>query len=135
MGPLSCPCKSVRTSFCNTNSGLRAYSQSRNPPVLPLSLTLSGFPSSLEVNSTPTLHHVLSLIFPLVTTLPLSLSALNRTSFCPESKDEDLHSGWLQHPKGSVMMLSEGTVTEGEISSKGTSAFTPLGNRSYKFLL
>jgi len=134
VGPLSCHFKSVRTSFCNIKSGLRAYSQSRNPPVLPLSLTLSGFPSSLEANTTPTLHHVLSLIFPLVTTLPLSLSALNKTSFCPESKDEDLHSGWLQHPKGAVAVFNEGNVTEGEISSKGTSAFSLLGNRSYEIL-
>ncbi|KAJ3517801.1 hypothetical protein NLJ89_g285 [Agrocybe chaxingu] len=36
-----------------------------------------------------------------------------------KSKDEDLHSGWLQHPKGSVLLLTESAVTEGGIFNKG----------------
>ncbi|CAA7267982.1 unnamed protein product [Cyclocybe aegerita] len=94
--------------------------RSRTPPVLPLSFTLAGFPPPLgDSSTTPTLHHVLSQLFPLVTTVPLSLNNLNNTSSCPESKDEDLHSGWLQHPKGSILLLTESAVTEGGIFNKG----------------
>jgi Mini-chromosome maintenance replisome factor len=86
----------------------------------PLSLTISHFPSpSNENTSTLALFHVLSQILPIVSVLPLSLDLLNNTSFYPESKDEDLHSGWLQHPKGSVIICTEGGVSEGSIAQKG----------------
>lgn len=94
--------------------------QSRVPPMYPLSLTISHFPSdSNERASPPALFHVLSQILPMVSVLPLSLNMLNDTSFYPESKDEDLHSGWLQHPKGSVIICTEGGVSEGSIIQKG----------------
>ncbi|KDR81393.1 hypothetical protein GALMADRAFT_134836 [Galerina marginata CBS 339.88] len=94
--------------------------RSRHPPVLPLSLTISRFPSPpSDTGPTPALYHILSHIFPLVTALPLTLDAINSTPFYPESKDEDLHSGFLQQPKGSILLLTEGGVTEGGISSKG----------------
>lgn len=51
--------------------------------------------------------------------MPLSLDILDKVSFCPESKDEDLHSGQLQLPKGSILLLNEGAVTEGGIFNKG----------------
>ena len=95
--------------------------QSRVPPMCHLSLTISHFPSvSNEQTSTPALVHVLSQILPMVSVLPLSLNLLNNTSFRPESKDEDLHSGWLQHPKGSVIICTEGGVSEGNIVQNGT---------------
>ncbi|KAF5386600.1 hypothetical protein D9615_001723 [Tricholomella constricta] len=93
--------------------------QSRTPPILPLTLTLSRFPSPADANSMPALSHVLSQIFPIVTTLPLSLNTLNTTSFAPEFKTEDLHSGWLQLPSGSVCLVTEGGVTEGGVSQRG----------------
>ena len=86
-GQLRGPTQQRRNQFPRFYRAIQWMSSPRN------CLTLSGFPSSLEVNSTPTLHHVLSLIFPLVAALPLPLSALNGTSFCPEPRDEDLHSG------------------------------------------
>ncbi|KAH6918815.1 putative alanine racemase-domain-containing protein [Coprinopsis sp. MPI-PUGE-AT-0042] len=87
---------------------------SRSPPLLPLSLTLSGF--NLEVQA---LADVVSQLVPLCTTLPLSLHHVNDTSFYPESKEEDLHSGWLQLPKGSLCIISELALTEGTISERG----------------
>ncbi|KAF8163088.1 hypothetical protein B0H34DRAFT_694085, partial [Crassisporium funariophilum] len=94
--------------------------RARHPPILPPSLTISRFPAPADkLASTPALCHVLSQILPLVSTIPLSLTTLNETPFCPESKDEDLHSGWLQHPKGATLVLTEGAVTEGGIFNKG----------------
>ncbi|KAF9532404.1 putative alanine racemase-domain-containing protein [Crepidotus variabilis] len=95
--------------------------QSRKPPILPLSLTISGFPPPANISAIPTLQHVLGLIFPMVSTIQLSLDTLNTTPFCPESKDEDLHSGWLQLPVGSIVILNEGAVTEGTVSNRGVS--------------
>jgi hypothetical protein len=62
---------------------------------------------------------VLSQILPLLTTLPLSLETLNNKVLAPESKEEDLHSGWLQLPRGSVCIVTEGGVTEGTILERG----------------
>ncbi|RDB21489.1 Mini-chromosome maintenance complex-binding protein [Hypsizygus marmoreus] len=94
--------------------------QSRTPPILPLTLTLSHFPSPGAGQTTiPALTHVLAQIFPLVSTLPISLHTLNDTSFAPESKNEDLHSGWLQLPAGSVCVVTEGGVTEGGVFERG----------------
>ena len=94
--------------------------QSRVPPLYPLSLTISLFPStSNQQTSTLALFHVLSQILPMISGLPLSLDLLNYTSFYPESKDEDLHSGWLQHPRGSVIICTEGGITEGTLAQKG----------------
>jgi hypothetical protein len=52
--------------------------------------------------------------------LPLSLAILNTTAFAPESKDENLFSGWLQLPKGSVCVITEDMVTEGVVSERGS---------------
>ncbi|TFK42808.1 mini-chromosome maintenance replisome factor-domain-containing protein [Crucibulum laeve] len=95
--------------------------QSRTPPILPLSLTVSAFPSppAEAPSSTPALCHVLSHLVPLFTTLPLSLNTLNNTSFAPESINENLHSGRLQLPAGSVCVVTESGVTEGIIGEKG----------------
>jgi hypothetical protein len=51
--------------------------------------------------------------------LPLSLDLLNKCRFVPESKDEDLHSGFLQVPSGSVMVVTECGVNEGVLSENG----------------
>ncbi|KAG6816940.1 hypothetical protein H0H87_001455 [Tephrocybe sp. NHM501043] len=95
--------------------------QSRTPPILPLTLTLSRFlsPKDTTTSPTPALVHVLGQVFALLTTLPLSLKALNDTSFLPESKNEDLHSGWLQLPKGTVCLITESGVTEGKVTERG----------------
>jgi hypothetical protein len=101
------------------------HRQSRSPPILPPSLTLSRFPSLTPdpdpktTAATPGLSHVLSHILPSLTTLPLSLHILNTTSFAPESKNEDLYSGWLQLPPGSVCVVTEGGVTEGGVFERG----------------
>lgn len=123
---LECTC-SFRCSLSLLTCAPRR--QSRNPPLLPPSITLSHFPSP-PVPSTsasqsgkaciPTLSHVLSQLLPLTRTLPLSLDMLNKVSFAPESKEEDLHSGALQLPQGSVLVITEGGVQEGKLVERGT---------------
>ncbi|KAG6878774.1 hypothetical protein C0993_008073 [Termitomyces sp. T159_Od127] len=93
--------------------------QSRTPPILPLSLTISRFPSPSASNTIPALSHVLSQVLALLTTIPLSLETINNTPFAPESKNEDLHSGWLQLPRGSACLVTEGEVTEGKVFERG----------------
>ncbi|KAJ3553347.1 hypothetical protein NM688_g3664 [Phlebia brevispora] len=105
--------------------------ESRNPPLLPPSITLSHFPSPpipssapsneapLPPTDSPTLSHVLSQLLPLSSTLPLSLELFNKVPFAPESKDEDLHSGVLQLPKGSVLLVTEGGIREGKLVERG----------------
>ncbi|KAJ7074392.1 hypothetical protein C8F01DRAFT_1043556 [Mycena amicta] len=91
--------------------------QTRTPPLLPPSLTISKFPSPSGSSccKTPKLSAVLSRLFPMVDALQLSLDTINTSSFCPESKNEDLHSGRLQLPRGTVCVVTEGGVTEGSI--------------------
>ncbi|TRM59431.1 hypothetical protein BD626DRAFT_462490 [Schizophyllum amplum] len=94
--------------------------QSRNPPILPPSLTLSRFPAPPPGSTNlPTLRHALSLLFPSVSAIPLSLETINTTQFAPESRDEDLVSGWLQLPKGSVCLITEGGLSEGGVTERG----------------
>ncbi|KAJ7184146.1 putative alanine racemase-domain-containing protein [Mycena filopes] len=93
--------------------------QSRTPPLLPLSLTISKFPPPPAIESTPCLSAVLSHLLPMVITLPLSLEVLNNSSFSPESKNEDLHSGRLQLPPGCACVVTEGGVTEGGVFDRG----------------
>ncbi|KAI9056684.1 hypothetical protein FKP32DRAFT_1598956 [Trametes sanguinea] len=101
--------------------------QSRNPPLLPPSLVISRFPPPPPIPSTtttapvlpPTLATVLQLLLPLTHTLPLSLDTLNKSQFVPESKDEDLHAGVLQLPQGTVLLVTEGGVREGQLLERG----------------
>ncbi|THV01714.1 hypothetical protein K435DRAFT_775943 [Dendrothele bispora CBS 962.96] len=94
--------------------------QSRTPPILPPSLTLSRFPSPPTPSlCTPVLCAVITHLFPAVTLLPLSLGTINDSCFMPESREEDLHSGWLQLPRGSICLVTESGVTEGDINEKG----------------
>ncbi|KAL0947281.1 hypothetical protein HGRIS_013401 [Hohenbuehelia grisea] len=100
--------------------------QSRTPPILPPSLNISRFPppSTLSKDSTspapePILPTLLSYILPTVTSVPLSLNTINTTDFYPQSKDEDLHAGWLQLASGSTMCLWEGGLSEGGVNEKG----------------
>ncbi|KAF7304631.1 hypothetical protein MKEN_01177000 [Mycena kentingensis (nom. inval.)] len=99
--------------------------QSRTPPILPPSLTISNFPSS---DTRPKLLFVLAQLFPIVDGLELSLDMINTSSFAPESKNEDLHSGRLQLPRGSVCVVSEGGVTEGGIVQRGMQNLQALQN-------
>ncbi|KAJ7702444.1 putative alanine racemase-domain-containing protein [Mycena rosella] len=93
--------------------------QSRTPALLPPSLTISRFPPPSAQSLAPSLSTVLSHLLPIVVTLPLSLDVLNNSSFAPESKNEDLHSGRLQIPRGSVCVVTEGGVTEGGVFDRG----------------
>jgi len=101
------------------------HRQSRNPPILPLSLTLTCFPSpSSSSLPHPTLSHMMSLLLPLSVTLPLSLPLLNTSTFTPESKNEDLHAGYLQLPAGCTVLITESGVAEGKLIEKGVMPFT-----------
>ena len=63
---------------------------------------------------------MLKLLLPLADTLPLSLDTLNTKRFVPESQEEDLHAGLLQLPQGTVMLITEGDVREGQLLERGT---------------
>lgn len=103
--------------------------QSRSPPILPLSITISHFPVSLpfEPNAStnkpetrsPTLSHALAELLPISVQVPLTLSALNAHAFRPTSVDEDLHAGFLQLPAGTVILAAEVGVEEGKLEEKG----------------
>ncbi|KAF9073610.1 mini-chromosome maintenance replisome factor-domain-containing protein [Rhodocollybia butyracea] len=123
--------------------------QSRSPPIMPTSLTISCFPppttraDSSSTSSTasegpftssehtPTLYHVLSFIFPIITHIPLSLPLLNDGVFVPESKprplsddtDEDpedeLYSGILQLAPSTLCVITDSGITEGRINDRG----------------
>jgi len=101
--------------------------QSRTPSILPLSVTISSFPRPPPTPSTssetsilePTLNHILSLILPSVVHLPLSVPFLNESSFSPKSVEEDLHSGVLQLPQGTTVLVSDGAVSEGTLNNAG----------------
>lgn len=109
----------VSASFRIHASPQLPSSQSRNPPILPPSLQLTRFPSPKNVTSTPALSFVLSKLLPLFSVVQLSLEALNNDRFVPESNGEDLSSGYLQVPAGSVMLFTENGVREGNIVEKG----------------
>jgi len=93
--------------------------QSRSPPMLPLSITISQFKNDTQDLVTPTLALALKEILSLSVYLPLSLERLNTQKFAPESVNEDLHGGFLQLPKGTVLLLSDKEVEEGQLSDKG----------------
>ncbi|KAF8636535.1 hypothetical protein AX17_003347 [Amanita inopinata Kibby_2008] len=93
--------------------------QSKNPPILPPPITLSDFPPPPSSTASPTLSAVLSLVFPLLASIPISLHVLNETSFHPYSKNDDLHSGWLQLPRHAVCLITEIAIVEGEVHEKG----------------
>ena len=67
---------------------------------------------------------MLDLLLPLSYTLSLSLDSLNKSKFAPESKDEDLHAGVLQLPQGTVLLVSEGGVREGQLLERGAPLIT-----------
>ncbi len=72
-------------------------------------MTVANFPAHPDhPDAKPVLSSVLSLIFPLLTSTSLSLENLNKDPFCPESKEEDLHSGLLQLTKGTVLIMGRG---------------------------
>ncbi|KAH8102871.1 mini-chromosome maintenance replisome factor-domain-containing protein [Cristinia sonorae] len=100
--------------------------QKRTPPLLQPSMTLSHFPlppsaseGSPSTSSAPIMQKVLSILLPLVRTLPLSIDLLNRVAFEPESVNEDIHSGALQLPQGSVLLVTEHGVQEGKLVERG----------------
>lgn len=67
----------------------------------------------------PGLSHALAEILPSHVFLQLTLDMLNTKSFEPESKDEELRSGILQLPKGTLVLLSEHAIGEGTLNEKG----------------
>ncbi|KAF9239601.1 putative alanine racemase-domain-containing protein [Melanogaster broomeanus] len=91
----------------------------RTVPLLPPSLTISRFPQPSSPAILPTLSHVLEELLPQYLPIPLSLDLLNTTSFQPESKEEDLHSGYLQLPPGTTTLLTESGIQEGKLLERG----------------
>ncbi|KIY67975.1 hypothetical protein CYLTODRAFT_375033 [Cylindrobasidium torrendii FP15055 ss-10] len=93
--------------------------QSRVPPILPHTLSVTRFPASPSPDAVPALSRALSLLFPYVNTIPLTIKSINETPFTPESKNEILHSGWLQQPKGSICVVSDTGMKEGTLNEAG----------------
>ncbi|TDL25050.1 hypothetical protein BD410DRAFT_76463 [Rickenella mellea] len=94
-------------------------SQSRNPPILPPSLTISRFPRPPTSDAAPSLTYVLSELLPRSILVPLSLDLINTINFAPESRDEDLHAGILQLAPGTTVLVTESGIEEGKINEKG----------------
>lgn len=107
--------------------------QSRHPEIIPPSLTISSFPlppSTTSPTPTPTLHHLLRLLLPSTAHLnfPVNLHSWDDPAptkpvpesklvhFAPHSENEDLHSGVLQLPAGTVLTVLEANVREGSWS-------------------
>lgn len=91
--------------------------------MLPPTLAVTRFPPPKSTSITPALIHVLSELLPLASILPLSLDLLNEGQFAPESKDEDLHSGYLQVPSGSTILITESGMGEGILNERGVQDF------------
>ncbi|KAG9318342.1 putative alanine racemase-domain-containing protein [Chiua virens] len=91
----------------------------RAVPLLPPSLTISRFPQPSSPELLSTLSHVLVDLLPRYIVVPLSLDLLNKTPFLPESKEEDLHAGYLQLPLGTTVLLTENAIQEGQLIEKG----------------
>ncbi|KZT26349.1 hypothetical protein NEOLEDRAFT_1113066 [Neolentinus lepideus HHB14362 ss-1] len=96
-----------------------AQVQIKQTHLLPPSLTLSKLPPPPSPSTIPSLCTVLSLLLPQVITLPATLDKLNNEHFVPESKEEDLHSGYLQVPAGTTVVISELGLQEGNLLEKG----------------
>lgn len=94
--------------------------QSRTPPILPLSVTIGSFSDSLDgASNIPTLVHVLRQLIPTVSPLQLTLDTLNGKPFMPTSVDEDVQAGILQHPAGTMFIVSESGIKEGKVTEAG----------------
>ncbi|KAI6126213.1 hypothetical protein EV401DRAFT_2258355 [Pisolithus croceorrhizus] len=91
----------------------------RSMAFLPPSITLSRFPPPPRLNILPTLSYALSELLQKFTPVSLSLELLNTKSFTPESREEDLHSGYLQLPAGTTILLTESALREGNVTEKG----------------
>lgn len=145
MGPLSRCLKSVcfRALYCRTNADFTFHRHSRNPAILPPSLTISSFPlPPTTTDTTPTLHAILRLLVPITVhlNLPLNLHswsapapgatprANDAVHFAPHSENEDLHSGALQLPAGSLLTILEAGVQEGSSHprTRGTLSVLPV---------
>ena len=102
---------------------LLKYRESRNPPIFPLHIALTSFPTpSPEAgSSTPILCDRLREIIPRFSSYAMSLDFLNKSTFSPTSKDEDLHAGVLQVPQSTSLFMTEFGIGEGRIGEKGTS--------------
>lgn len=107
------------------------HSYARTPPILPLSITICKVPippliresSSSSSNSTfaplhqePSIVPLLALLIPSIVHIPLSIPFLNESRMAPISKDEDLHSGALQLPAATVVVVTDSDVSEGTIT-------------------
>jgi len=94
----------------------------RSPPILPLSLTIANVPlpsaSESENLPEPSIKLALGVILPSVIHIPLSISFLNESCMSPVSKEEDLHSGILQLPAGTAVVVSDAYVSEGTLTQR-----------------
>ena len=124
MGFVGCYRESVGTCCYSLTYSNDPCRQSRNPPILPPPIALTHFPSPSSITITPTLAHILSQLVPFFVTLPLSLSLLNTSNFTPESKNENLHSGYLQLPAGCMLLITESGVSEGRLVERGSLIFS-----------
>lgn len=96
--------------------------------MLPLTVTLGSVPlppaepsSETKENQKsfePSIKLALDLLLPAVVHLPLSIPFLNNSQLSPISKDEDLHSGVLQLPEDTMIIVSDSEVSEGTVTER-----------------
>lgn len=98
---------------------LSSHTRTASHVLGPLSLNISSFPSS----SDSTLHKILSNIVPLFVSQSLDLKHLNDkdTTFSPKSQADEagLQAGRLQVADGTLLLLDENTMQEGQLNEKG----------------
>lgn len=57
---------------------------------------------------------------PSVIHVPLSIPFLNESRMMPISKEEDLHSGVLQLPAGTMVVVSDAHISQGTVTQRKT---------------
>jgi hypothetical protein len=104
-------------------------------------LNVSGFPShqtteedkktplfTLNNPSSKSLAQVLDSLTVHSVNLPLTIDGLNKTKFTPKSISENLEAGVLQLLDGTVLLVDETTLDEGQLVDPGVRNFQALQN-------
>ncbi|OBZ91282.1 Mini-chromosome maintenance complex-binding protein, partial [Choanephora cucurbitarum] len=104
-------------------------------------LNVSGFPShqtteeekkahffTLNNPSSRSLANLLDSLIVHTVNLPLTIDGLNKTKFAPKSVNENLEAGVLQLVDGTVLLVDETVLDEGQLVDSGVRNFQALQN-------
>ena len=92
---------------------------------MPINLVLSPAASDDLVKK---LRLALSNILPRLVLLDFTISSLNSSQYAPSSQNEDLHSGRLQLPGGTCLLVDETRLGEGTLKDAGVRNVQALTN-------